>query len=330
MIIDWFILAHLQLLTTIHHQITKDSSLTPSSWLHSIHGHKPHNVNLLWQHLSLNSWVHNTTFSHVIMHTCIYRWLVTSCCWQQGAHCGNWSWQNQIISNPLHSNIRKMAGPLPTVHILHAGTVDYVFHYWPQQLLTIASELVTAANFCYWQPFITSTSSGPNFLKVTQLHWSWPETPDSMMLGCGFAGGHQKTDNNLFHSLAQFGIIIVACPWSHKFSALFKIFCRCFKFLTQSMWKRILKISQVWLCLALQFLYVLGHMIFLHFFCIFWDFITRINSTKYCQTTLLSLPNSYPQKMLLNDAHIIYFPTNVQTNTNKCKYLLPHHFFHFF
>ena len=33
--------------------------------------------------------------------------------------------------------------------------------------------------------------------------------------------------------------------------------------------------------------------------------------------------------MLLNDAHIIYFPMNVQTNTNKCKYLLPHHFLKF-
>jgi len=111
MIIDWFILAHLQLLTTIHHQISQ-GLISDRFLLTSIHGHKPHNVNLL-QHVSLNSWAHNTTFSHVIMHTCIYRWLVTSCCWQQGAHCGNWSWQNQIISNPCTLTSGKWQGLCP-------------------------------------------------------------------------------------------------------------------------------------------------------------------------------------------------------------------------
>ena len=97
--------------------------------------------------------------------------MATSCCWQQGAHCGNWWWQNQIISNPLHCNCPQSTFCMQAQLIMLAlatSTTD-LSNYSP----LIASELVTAANFCYWQPgFITSTSSGTNFLKVTQLHQS--------------------------------------------------------------------------------------------------------------------------------------------------------------
>ena len=48
-------------------------------------------------------------------------------------------------------------------------------------------------------------------------------------------------------SLALFGFIVLIWPGSHEFSAFFKIFCRLFNFLTQSILKSILQIFQVWL-----------------------------------------------------------------------------------
>ena len=69
-----------------------------------------------------------------------------------------------------------------------------------------------------------------------------------------------------------------------------RFFC---KFLTQSMWKCILEISCVWLCLVLQFLHVLDHMIFLHFLRILLEQETRPNNAKHPS---IAPANSYHQK----------------------------------
>ena len=86
-------------------------------------------------------------------------------------------------------------------------------------------------------------------------------------------------------------IMIVVCPWSHDFSAFFKICC---KFSHKACKKVFGNISS----LTLFGFTILDHMIFLHFLRIIWNFIGAINNTKQCQTIIITPANSYHQKML--------------------------------